>query len=341
MMDRTYDEIMRDIESGLSGDPKEDAEYLKEMAEVWKDHEEAERIHRAIARLLYGLLPQEGQAKFAADTGKERKDIMERLENVRFLMFRKKYDEALKEMETLVEMAEHSLYADEDAAMYFSFDEAFEEVLYIAVHEPVKEIHRAAIPMSRIYGTYGILLVELGRVAEAQKALEKGLRWNPIDCEIRAEYAETFKMQKDYERYLDEVLASFPYIFRPKFLARAYRDIGYYFIENKKYSEATFLYWLSMRYEPDSRTAQAELYYIEQIAEEEVKQLSVNEVQALSETYEFPLGADHRMLSLAYQMGKHRLETHQPGAEYFLNIAYDFTHDEEIKQMLDSIVKPA
>ena len=341
MKDRTYDEIMRDIESGLSGDPKEDADYLKEMAEVYRDHEEADRIHRAIARLLYGLLPAEGQAKFAADTDKDRRDIMERIENVRFLMFRKKDEEALREMEELVEMAEHSLYADEDASMYFSFNEAFEEVLYIAIHQPAKEVRRAAIPMSRIYGTYGILLVELGRVEEAQKALEKGLRWNPIDCEIRAEYDETFKMQKDYERYLNEVLASFRYIFRPKYLARAFRDIGYYFIENKMYSEATFLYWMSMRYEPDSRTAQAELYYIEQMAEEEVKQLSVNEVRALSETYEFPLGADKLVLNLAYQMGKHRLETHQPGAEYFLTIAYDFTHDEEIKGMLDSIVKPA
>ena len=341
MKDRTYDEIMRDIESGLSGDPVEDADYLREMAEVYREHEEADRIHRAIARLMYGLLPAEGKAKFAAAAEKDRRDIMERIENVRFLMFRKKDDEALREMEELVEMAEHSLYADEDAALYFSFDEAFEEVLYIAVHQPAKEVRRAAVPMSRIYGTYGILLVELGRVEEAQKALEKGLRWNPIDCEIRAEYAETFKMQKDYERYLDEVLKSFRYIFRPKYLARAFRDIGFYFIENKKYSEATFMYWLSMRYEPDSRTAQAELYYIEQIAEEEVKQLSVNEVRALSETYEFPLGADKLVLNLAYQMGKHRLETNQPGAEYFLTIAYDFTHDEEIRDMLDSIVKPA
>ena len=333
MSERTYDEIMRDIESGLSGDPREDYDYLMNMADVYREHSRAKDIHKAIGRLIYSLMPAEGQAKFADVLEKERKQFLEKLENIRFRMFREQYEEALKDAEELVSLAESGLYADDETGTYFSFDEAFEEVLYTIIHQPLKEVRRASVPMSRIYGTYGILLVELGRVEEARKALEKGLKWNPCDMEIRTEYAETSKMQGNMEAYLEQVLENIKYCFRPKYLARAYRDLGYYFIERKQYSEATFLYYLSMRWEPESKQAASELFYIEQKAEEEIHALRTDEIKALSETYEFPVGPDPRILSAAYQLGKHSLEHHEPGAEYYLQIVYDLTKDEEVVKL--------
>ena len=341
MSEKTYDEIMREIESGLSGDPREDYEYLMNMADVYREHSRAKDIHRAVGRLIYSLVPAEGQAKFADVLEKERKKFLDRLDNIRFRMFREQYEEALKEAEELIALAESGLYADDDTGTYFTFDEAFEEVLYTVIHQPVKEVRRAAVPMSRIYGTYGILLVELGRITEAQEALKKGLRWNPCDMEIRTEYAETLKMQGNEEEYLDCVLENMKYCFRPKHLARAYLDLGYCFIEKNMYSEATFLYYLSMRYEPESKQAAAELYYIEQKADTEIHALRTDEIKALAETYEFTIGPDPRIVSTAYHLGKHCLDNHEPGAEYYLRIVYDLTKDEETGKLLEGIVKPA
>ncbi len=338
MKERTAAEILRDIQEGLSGNPEEDREYLTDMAELYRDHSEAREIQKGIGKMLVGILPGEGQRKLIGILEKRRREQLEKLEQIRFRMFRQDYDEALKEAEELVEQAEAGTYEE---GVYYSFDEAFEELLYKVLNQPEKEIRRPVMPMSRIYAVYGILLVELGRTEEAQKVLEKGLRWNPYDMEIRAEYAETWKMQKNNEEYLNQVIESLKYIYRPQYLARAYRDIGYYFVEKKMYSEATFMYYLSMRWEPESKNAAAELYYIEQAAEEEIRELTASEIRALAETYEFPVGGNPQVLSIAYNAGKQLYEEKDPGAEYYLRIVYDMTQDEEVGEILEKITKPA
>ena len=50
-----------------------------------------------------------------------------------------------------------------------------------------------------MYLLYGSLLVELNRIPEAQEALKKGLRWDPICFRMMSEYIETYKMSGDLE----------------------------------------------------------------------------------------------------------------------------------------------
>ena len=54
-----YQEIMRDIASGLTGENEKDIQYLMEQMEKYKDHELGKEIIRACGRLISGMLPED------------------------------------------------------------------------------------------------------------------------------------------------------------------------------------------------------------------------------------------------------------------------------------------
>lgn len=56
---RTFHQIMDDITSKLTGDPKKDIPYLNQQSELYKDHEYAKEILRACGRLIYEVMPED------------------------------------------------------------------------------------------------------------------------------------------------------------------------------------------------------------------------------------------------------------------------------------------
>lgn len=50
---KDFDSIMREITSGLTGDPNKDIPYLDEKCKEYKDHEYGKEIVRACGRLMY------------------------------------------------------------------------------------------------------------------------------------------------------------------------------------------------------------------------------------------------------------------------------------------------
>ena len=56
---RTFDEIMDDIASGLTGERENDYPYLQEQMQTYRDHELSEEILRACGRLIYQMTPED------------------------------------------------------------------------------------------------------------------------------------------------------------------------------------------------------------------------------------------------------------------------------------------
>ena len=54
-----FEDIMKEITRGLSGDSKKDVDYLQEQMEKYKDHEYGKEIIRAYGRLIYEVIPDE------------------------------------------------------------------------------------------------------------------------------------------------------------------------------------------------------------------------------------------------------------------------------------------
>ena len=194
------------------------------------------------------------------------------------------------------------------------------------------------MPYSEIYFLYGNILIDLGRVEDAKKALEKALMWNPMNAKIRFEYAETFKMQGDMERFAQETKETFERIYSRKDFARAYRNMGYYFIEKKNYEAAMGCYLFSLGYDDDGKCAQSEMYYIMQITEGKVKEPEFERFKEIAKEHGLPLDVDEDVVGIALSYGKYFLkEGDMDGAKAMIRLVYELTEDDDFKTILDEI----
>lgn len=338
---KDFDSIMKEITGGLSGDAKSDMAYLEEQMEKYKNHELSKEIIRACGRLIYGLIPDDKKEELAKVINNDSAGTEAALEEVRFNIYKKDFDKALRIMEALVTKTE-DLHAFEDdlVSEYHVFDEYFEEILYRYRTNPEKDLRQAQLPYTEIYMLYGSLLVELRRYSEAQEALRKGLRWNPVSFRLMSEYIETYKITGDLEQFFSLTKDAFKIAFRSADVARCYRNLGFYFVEKKLWSEAIACYLLSLQYDHESKQAQSELYYINSSTDGKISEPSIEQAREYGEKYGFPIGADDDVLGLSISYGKHFLEQNASNAAgYFLSIAYDLTGNEELAKMIERLPK--
>ena len=333
------DVILREITAGLTGEADHDGPYLMEQMEKYKSHELAKEIVRACGRLMYNVIPEESKEKIAQLVDNEHLGVDATLDEARFNIYKGDFKKAQTIMEDLIHKIEElEVYQDDIASEYHTFNEPFEDVLYRFRAKPEKDIRQADIRYSEIYLLYGTILVELKEFEKAKSALRTALKWNPMGLPIHFEYAEIFKMTEDYEEFFRLTLEAFSIAFRSVDIARCYRNLGFYFIEKELYPEAAGCYFMSTLYEPDSKQAMSELYYISTKTNKEAVNPTKKEMKKYSNKYGFPLGPDDDVVGLSYVHGKHCYEQEEyDWAGYFWSITYDLVKDEEIKKKLDEI----
>ena len=336
--EKEYDEIMQNITAGLTGDQKADIKYLHSKMEEFKDHKYGKEIVRACGRIMAKLLPEEALAELSKVMNNSDLGIESTLEEVQFNQYKKNFDKAISLIEPLIKKIEEAgLFKDDAVSEYHTFDSYFEELLYKFHNEPKKEVRRAQMPFASVYVQYGSLLIDVERWEDARKALKEALHWNPASAEILFEYSETFKHTGELDEYFKLAVEAFKYCYTPENLARAYRNLGWYFIEKELYEDALAAYFLSVQYADDPHV-QSELYYISQKTGKEFEQPDLESVKACTEKYGFPLGPDHDVLGMAYSLGKQSFDDNEKeAAKYFLTIFYNLMQDDDVKKMLDSL----
>ena len=334
----SFDSVMLKITQGLTGNPETDFEYLGKTCQKYNDHPMAKEIARACGRLMYDMLPDDKKDEMNRAFANDSLGINETLEEIRFNIFKKNYDKALDMAEQLVTKLEKAnMFEDDSVSEYRDFGEYFEQVLYRFIYKPEKTLRRSSIPYAEIYLLYGSLLVEFNKLAQARAALKKGLKWNPINFQIMSEYMETFKMEGDLNMFFDLTIDAFRIAYRPESIARCYRNLGYYFIEKKKYSEATAVYILSTTFDKQSQQAQSELYYISKVAGD-IPEPKPADIEKYSKKYGFPFGAHKDIIGLSNAYGEHfKKKGDTESARYFYEILYGVTHNDKIKEILDDL----
>ena len=336
---KELDVILREITEGLTGDAEHDGPYLMEQMEKYKTHEMATEIIRACGRLMYNVIPEDSRDEIEKLAYNEHLGVDATLDEARFNIYKGDFKRAQTIMEDLIRKIEElNAYQDGIASEYHTFNEPFEDVLYRFRYEPEKDLRQADIPYSEIYLLYGTILVELQDFEKAKAILKTALRWNPIAAPINFEYAEIFKMIGDYEEFFRLTVDAFKLAYRATDIARCYRNLGFYFIEKELYQEAAGCYFMSTLFEPESKQAMSELYYISTKTNKEAVNPSNKEMKKISNKYGFPLGPDDDVVGLSFVHGKHFYEQEDYGwAGYFWNITYDLTKDDEIKKRLDEL----
>ena len=334
-----FEQIMREITSGLTGDGKKDMKYLMEQAEKYKDHEMGKEIVRAIGRLIAKCVPEDKIAELNRLINNDLTSYESVLEEIRFKQHEKKFDEALVLMEGMIQKLEDAnMFTDDQVSEYHCFNEFFEEALYRMNAKPTRDLRQATYPFDEIYTLYGSLLIDLQRPKDAETALIKAMKWNPSDAQIAFEHAETYKIRGDMESFLKLTIKIFKCAFRPKQVARCFRNLGFYFIEKELWEEAVACFTMSLQFDKESTLAMSELYYIQQKAGRTIPTPGMDQLKRYAEKYGFPVGADPDVLGLSFAYGKHFAEQGDAaGARYCWQITYDLTDDEDIRKMMDKL----
>lgn len=204
--------------------------------------------------------------------------------------------------------------------------------------KPERHLRRTEIPFDVIYWQHGSLLFEQKRYLESKEILEKALRWNPSSVKIILEYMETYKVLGEIETFFNLAKESFKYAFRAEYIARCYRNLGYYFIEKGLWKEASGCYLLSLQFEEDNKTALSELGYIQSEAPEGFTKPTFDDIKKYLEEYDLPLGADAGVIEMAYAQGASFFEKgEKEGVLYCLHIVYELTDDTAIKEIIDDL----
>ena len=335
----TFDQIMTEITSKLTGDPKVDVKYLMEQGEVYKNHNYSKEITRAIGRIIFEIVPDDIRDEFNKVFNNNNLGIEKVLEEANFQLYEKNWDKALKIIESLIKRIEEmNWYNDDAVSEYHSFNNFFEEIIYKEIFKPSKKIRGIPENYADVYFKYGIILFELKKYDEAKNALEKANKYNPINVYILFELSEIYKMNKNWDKYLEINKKCLELAYDSTALARCYRNYGFYFVEMDKYEIATVLFFLSMHFDQNAKIAQSELLYISQKTGKNIKQPDAEEIEKILEDIGLKLGANEIILGIAMSIAFEALnKNNNEIAKHFFEIFYDLTKDEEIKKLIDNI----
>ena len=340
-----YEEIIGKIAHGLTGDPKKDIKYLMEQGELYKTHELASEILRGIGRLISDAIPQENRKEIEQLIKNEENKVQTIIEEAEFQIHKKNFSRALEILESAIKDIEDDngrlrRYFDDSVSEYHHFRNYLEEVLYIQTTKPERTVREMPENIGYLYHVCGFLYFETGRFDEAKVVLEKARKINPVDTEAIFELGEIYKRNGEWDHYLELSELGLSLSYTRSNLARSYRNLGFYYIEQQKYDVATALYHMSMFYDPKSIAAQSELFIIQQITNKVSSVPSSDDIEKILEENKIQLGPNVLILEIAEAIGAMAEEGgHYEAARHYYSVLYDLTLSEEVKKHMDNLPK--
>ncbi len=339
MNQRSVGEIVREIKSSITGNPERDRDFIATQLARYKEHPNFNEISRVCARLMVQAMPKDGLEDLKNDLNDKVDAWLFLLQQVRNDISCGRLEEALTSAEELARTADEQLkdgmFKNDAINRYLCFNNPFEETLYTISHGDEIMVRNLRIPFADTYYLYGNLLFEFERYEEAKKALEKGIRWNPSYTDIQIEYAECMARLGDMEAHRKFMKTALNLSYTPVNIARAYRGLGYYYVEKEIWEAAAACEYRSLDYQ-EHPNALNELAYINEMTGKRTTRPSKEEMEHIFEKYGIPKGASNLVLGVAYGMARqYEKAGSTEGANYYYGIYYSIAKDDEIKNKLD------
>jgi tetratricopeptide (TPR) repeat protein len=222
------------------------------------------------------------------------------------------------------------------------FDNPLEESLYRELYQPTKDICVVPADYAGIYYLYGIVLVALNRLAEAEGALIKSSRWNPIMVEPMLELGELYKKKQLYQEYFAITNQCLERAYKSEDIARCYRNLGYYYIYQGDFEMAIASYCFSTEFSEENEKAETELLYIAERTDQDVNPPSLETLEELFAENGIQLGANKLVLQTAIALGNQALEAEDyETAKYFYSVLYELTGRETVRELIDALPSAA
>lgn len=239
-------EIIEEIKSGLKGDTLLDMSYLREQSIKYSGHECEKEILMEIGKLSFEAITNKDKDITKEDLDKEGEEIKKQYNQAVRLTEDKRFLDASKILETVIEKIRNKTEAGNTT---FSFGTSLKLWLYVSVFKPEQMINQSVTDNSSIYKLYGYNLAQLFKIDEAIKALEEGLKWEPVNVSILIELGEISRLRGEYDKFLGVTRNALLFATSRFEISKCYYRLAVYYDEIKDYKTAITLYHLSNSFE--------------------------------------------------------------------------------------------
>ena len=256
-------------------------------------------------------------------------EFKKNMETIKELIKNKDYEKAENMLLDLITQSNNKVIEDENNT-YYSFSNYIEILIFWYMYKPEKRNICPDINYSEIYYYLGFINIETKNYGKAQEYFKKGLEWNPMDVSIMFENAYLYRMLGDIERYKAEIEKTNPFIYEIGYMAKYYRELGWYYVEKKSFDLANALYTQSLAfYETDM--AKKELEFIAKSENRQARLSTTEEMQKLFKDYNITFGFNRNTVDVIIdEYNRLYTENPQPDVINFISKKlYDITLDDK------------
>lgn len=331
-----YEEIINEIKSNLGENPELNKKYLSSQIEKYVDHPYNKEIIREISRMMWDCLTEDEQKEFAEISEKEN-PLMDILSEVTPDIQTGEYKKALEKLDKFMENYP-TMFEDDKVSEYHYFTNPLEEILfnkYVGAEKTVRHIPDNK-PLLDLYYIYGFLLLETNQFEKSEQYLKKAIKINPVSSRIILELCEIYKIHTyTYNKYFIYATDALKYAYSPQDIARSYRSLGYYYVEENQLETAFALFRYSMEYEMNPM-AYSEMRYIQN--KDNTIDLSLDESIEIIKKKNIQLGINPFILETLDELIREYEENKLYSQElFFLNLKYNLTNEEKIYEKIENI----
>ena len=330
-----YEEIIREIKSNLGSNKDLNRKYLSSQIDVYKDHPYNKEIIKEISRLMWDCLSEDEKQEFADISAKET-PIMDILNDIYFDIEDGNYEVPLKKLDDFMKTFP-GMFEDDKVSEYHYFTNPLEEMIfreYVGLKKELRYIPDNQ-PILDLYYVYGFLLLESQQYEKAEEYLKKAIKINPVSARIILELTEIYKVHTyTFNEFIIRTSDALKYAYLPQDIARCYRNLGHYYVEENQMKPALALYTYSMEYEA-SPLAYAEIKFIQS---RENIELTLNECIDIIKNKNIQIGPNPFILDCLNELIEEYERNNLPNQLlYFLKLKFDITKDEKILEKINKI----
>ena len=329
-----YEEIIKEIKANLGENRDLNRQYLSSQIEVYNDHPYSKEIIKEISRLMWDCLSEDEKQEFIEISEKEN-PIMDILNDIYYDIENGNYETPREELNAFMETFPE-MFEDDKVSEYHYFTNPLEDLIFRKYIGPKKELRYIPDnqPLLDLYYVYGFLLLENQEYDKAEEYLKKAIRINPVSARIILELTEIYKVHTyTYNEYFIRTCDALKYSYYPQDIARCYRNLGNYYLQENQMKTALALYIYSMEFEA-SPLAYTEIKYIQ--SKNDNMELTLNECIEIIESKNIQLGANPFIIEtlneLIREYEKNKLYNQ---ALYFMELQFDLTHDVETLELMN------
>ncbi len=334
----TADELLKQIESEMTGDPQADIHYIHTLSDTLKKEENAEELLSVLADYAFKLLPDE-QKKYMLEATFVRDMRMDKAFSVALQYIS---EDKMNEAEALLSEISDKIHEhfEQGDIKWFSFRNPFEYHLFRTYYPTMTEFERAPFDFAHYLTIYGYVLLEQRNLPAAAKAVERGIAFNPVNADFRFELAEICKFGGDAKSLMNVNLDTLRVCTSADRIARALCNMGYYCNMVGDYFSAAVFYFESVRFSP-SKAVELELQDVVKHMKalgQKFNPPTNGQVLDTYEKYGIQPPPNDNIVELAIKLGEQAHEYNRPELEgLFYRVAYDLTREPKFKEILTRI----